>query len=54
MDRCPGATGSETVKVGGPLKANSSLALRQALLQGLGIAAMPLFVVGEDLARSGW
>jgi DNA-binding transcriptional LysR family regulator len=41
----------ETVKVSGPLKANSSLALHQAVLQGLGIAAMPLFVVGEDLAR---
>ena len=27
------------------------LALRQAVLQGLGIAAMPLFVVGEDLAK---
>jgi DNA-binding transcriptional LysR family regulator len=40
----------ESIKVSGPLKANSSLALRQALLQGLGIAAVPLFVVGEDLA----
>lgn len=40
---------SETVRVRGPLQANSSLALRQALLQGLGIARIPLFVVGEDL-----
>jgi DNA-binding transcriptional LysR family regulator len=39
------------VRVAGPLKANSSLALRQALLQGLGIARVPLFVVGEDLAQ---
>jgi DNA-binding transcriptional LysR family regulator len=42
---------SETVRVRGPLQANSSLALRQALLQGLGIARIPLFVVGEDLHR---
>lgn len=42
---------SETVRVRGPLKANSSLALRNALLQGLGLAHVPYFVVGEDLAR---
>ncbi len=42
---------SETVRVTGPLKANSSLALRSAVLQGLGLARIPLFVVGEDLAR---
>lgn len=40
----------ETVRVQGPLEANSSLALRQAALDGLGIARVPLFVVGEDLA----
>jgi DNA-binding transcriptional LysR family regulator len=39
-----------TVRVSGPLKANSSLALRQALLQQLGIARLPLFIAGEDLA----
>lgn len=42
---------SKVVKVGGPLKANSSLVLRDAALQGLGIARMPWFVVGEDLAQ---
>jgi DNA-binding transcriptional LysR family regulator len=42
---------TETVRVNGPLKANSSLALRNALLQGLGLAHVPYFVVGEDLAR---
>jgi DNA-binding transcriptional LysR family regulator len=31
------------------LRANSSLALQQALLQGLGLARIPLFVVSEDL-----
>jgi DNA-binding transcriptional LysR family regulator len=41
---------SETVRVSGPLKVNSSLALRIALLQGLGLAHMPYFVVGEDLS----
>ncbi|MGZ6126221.1 MAG: LysR substrate-binding domain-containing protein [Myxococcales bacterium] len=35
----------------GPLQANSSLALHSALLQGLGLARIPWFVVGEDLAR---
>lgn len=40
----------ETVHVSGPLEANSSLALREAALRGLGIARMPWFVVGEDLA----
>jgi len=42
---------SETVRVGGPLQANSSLALHSAVLQGLGLARIPWFVVGEDLAR---
>ncbi len=42
---------SETVRVSGPLMANSSLALRSALAQGLGLARIPWFVVGEDLAR---
>ncbi|WP_373044780.1 LysR family transcriptional regulator [Vulgatibacter sp.] len=41
---------TEVVRMRGPLQANSSLALRQAALQGLGIARMPLFAVGEDLA----
>lgn len=42
---------SESVKVDGPLKANSSIALREAALQGLGIARLPLFVAGPDLAE---
>lgn len=40
-----------SVRVGSLLQVNSSLALREAALQGLGIARIPLFVVGEDLAR---
>lgn len=43
-------TRTETVRVRGRLKANSSLALQRALLDGLGIARIPWFVVGEDLA----
>ena len=42
---------TETIAVRGPLRANSSLALHQALLQGLGLARVPRFVVGEDLAK---
>ena len=41
---------TESVNVDGPLKANSSLALRDATLQGLGIARLPLFVAGPGLA----
>lgn len=41
---------SESITVQCRLKANSSLALHQALLQGLGIARIPLFIVGDDLA----
>jgi DNA-binding transcriptional LysR family regulator len=36
--------------VSGPFQANSSLALHRALLQGSGLARLPLFVVGDDLA----
>jgi DNA-binding transcriptional LysR family regulator len=42
---------SETVRVSARLLANSSLALHRALLQGLGLARIPWFVVGEDLAH---
>jgi DNA-binding transcriptional LysR family regulator len=42
---------TEVVRVSGPLKANSSLALRDALLQGMGLAHVPYFVVGADVAR---
>ncbi len=42
---------TETIAVRGPLRVNNSLALHQALLQGLGLARVPRFVVGEDLAK---
>ena len=42
---------TETVKVKGPLQANNSLALHRALHQHLGLARIPLFIVGEDLAK---
>jgi DNA-binding transcriptional LysR family regulator len=42
---------SESVNVDGPLRVNSSVALREAALQGLGIARLPLFVAGPDLAK---
>jgi DNA-binding transcriptional LysR family regulator len=42
---------TETIAVRGPLRVNNSLALHQALLQGLGLARIPRFVVGEDLAK---
>lgn len=40
----------ETVAVSGPLQANSSLALLEAVKQGLGIARLPWFVAGAELA----
>lgn len=43
-------THSESVRVRGRLQANSSLALQRALLDGLGIARIPWFVAGQDLA----
>jgi DNA-binding transcriptional LysR family regulator len=41
----------ETVKVKGPLRANNSLALLEALHQHRGLARVPLFVAGADLAK---
>lgn len=42
---------TETMRPKGRLRANSSLALHHAVMQGLGIARMPLFSVGEDVAK---
>lgn len=40
----------ESVPVSGSIQMNNSLALRAALLAGVGIARTPTFVVGEDIA----
>jgi DNA-binding transcriptional LysR family regulator len=42
---------TETVRVRPALKVNSSLALQKALAEGLGVARMPLFLVGDDLRK---
>lgn len=43
--------GTARVKVEGVLSANSSPALRLAMLRGGGIALLPTYVVGEDIRR---
>lgn len=45
-----GAPGSSSVYVQGPLRANTEMALHEAVLAGLGIARMPSFLVADDLA----
>ena len=39
-----------TVRVSGRYRVNNGEAVREALLQGMGIARVPTFVVGPDLA----
>lgn len=46
-----GEGGAVTVTVSGPLRANSADAMRTAALAGLGIAYLPTFACGADLAR---
>lgn len=43
--------GKESVKVNSAMCANSSPALRLAMLRGGGIALLPTYVVGEDIRR---
>lgn len=45
-----GHEGERVVRVGGPLRANSALALRDSVLAGLGVARLPSFLVADDLA----
>ncbi len=45
-----GPHGPETVVVTGPLCANNGDLLRQAAIAGLGIVALPEFLLGDDLA----
>ncbi|WEJ74861.1 LysR family transcriptional regulator [Pseudomonas sp. PSE14] len=39
----------ESVRVSGPLRANSSQVLRQAALDGMGLILMPSWLLGEDI-----
>lgn len=48
--RFKGPKGVESVKIDGPLLSNSALALRRATLAGLGIALLPFYCIGQDLA----
>lgn len=49
--RFNGPRRSESVKVSGPLTVNSVTALRAAALDGLGLAMLPTYCVGKDLAN---
>lgn len=44
-----GPQGREQVRVSGNLEANDAGALREAVLAGLGVALLPLWLVGEDI-----
>ncbi len=43
------AKGSKTISIESQTQMNNSLAIREAVLSGLGIARMPTFVVGKDI-----
>jgi DNA-binding transcriptional LysR family regulator len=45
-----GGGGPRAVEVSGPLRSNSGEALRQAALDGLGLALLPAWMVGRDVA----
>jgi DNA-binding transcriptional LysR family regulator len=49
--RFMGRGGDEWVTVSGSFRANNGDVLREAALAGLGLAYMPSFIVGRDLAR---
>jgi DNA-binding transcriptional LysR family regulator len=48
--RFEGPKGHQSIKVTGVFMSNSALALRKAVLAGLGIALIPRYVVADDLA----
>jgi DNA-binding transcriptional LysR family regulator len=48
--RFQGPRRTETVKVSGPVTVNSVTALRSAALNGLGLALLPTYCIGRDLA----
>ena len=43
-------SGEQTVTISGPLYADNAGMLRRCVLQGLGIAVLPLWLVGQDVA----
>lgn len=47
--RFHGPTGEETVQVSGNLEANSAEALQSAVLSGLGLGLLPIWLIGADL-----
>jgi DNA-binding transcriptional LysR family regulator len=49
--RFNGREGEREVRVVGPLRANTELALRDSVLAGLGVARLPSFLVADDLAK---
>ncbi len=46
-----GQNETETVQISGNYQANNGEALREALLQGVGIGRSPTFIVGPDIAK---
>jgi DNA-binding transcriptional LysR family regulator len=48
--RFESARGPLTVKVNGSFSSNSALALRKAVIAGLGVALLPRYVVADDIA----
>jgi len=49
--RFEGPRRTETLKVTGPVTVNSVMALRSAALDGLGLAMLPTYCIGADLAN---
>ena len=49
--RFAGPGGERTVRVQGSMRCNNAMVLREALLEGIGIALMPRFLVAGDLAE---
>lgn len=47
--RLTGADGEHNVSVSGPLCSNNAEALRDAAVQGLGLALLPTFIAGPDM-----
>jgi DNA-binding transcriptional LysR family regulator len=46
-----GPKGDQSIRVRGSFRANNAEALREAALAGMGIALLPMWMVGEDVGR---